>query len=777
MPPTSNRPGIPASLLPEHINQSGGLESDDLSFRQAIRIVRKRKSTVFWIALGIGLLTLIVSVVLRPYYSSTASIEIQKEQNDLGGGSLGALASSLTGEDDIKTEIQTEVSILQSDDLLIETIERTHFEDHEKTSWHLFESKERDPNERGLPLNQAPKAREKLLKDFNAHLTVSPVQDTRLIQVIFEDPDAHFAADTANALIDQYVKDRLGRRNSSTVQASEWMTGEINDLKGQVQTAEQKLIDYQRQSGLIVLPSVGAGGGSGAQAGAAAPSVTSPVLDRLTQLNTNLVAAEANRITLEAIYRLAKAGDVDALTSMASGMQGASSGSSSQTAGMFDGLLALRLQQTNLKLQLTSAMQTFGPKNPHLIDLDKQLEALDERIHEELERILNTTEMNYEVAKQAEDGIRKAYTDEEHEAYKMNDSEIRLAVLQQEADSTRALYEDLYTKLQESKLSEGTQSSNIAVISRGLPAHKPMHPKVGLNAAIGLLAGLVIGIVATFALDALDDTVTTTAEVEKLTGLPVLAAIPLFNTTAAPMAGKSTYGRKSKEADLSPGAKSDSQASEAYRALRTTILLSQPGSPPRTLLMASALPSEGKTTTCYGLGACFAILGTRVLVIDADLRRPTLHNKAGVQNSDGLSNLLTSNSAPNDAIVSDPKVENLFILPSGPVPPNPAELLGSKVFDRLLETLAKEFDLVLIDSPPTMIVADGLVISAKVDRVIVVLRSGATSRSALVRVVESFRRNKANLLGLVLNRVDTRSTEYYYDQGYYGKEYPSEDRL
>lgn len=749
----------------------GGLESNDLSFRQAIRIVRKRKHVVILATLILGALALCMSVILSPYYRATAAIEIEKNQNDLSGGSLGELASTLSGEDDVKTQIQTEVSILESDDLGIETIERTHFEDHQKAEHHLFGFSERLPQERGLPLGRAPRARETLLKKFESNLTITPIPDTRLIQVEFEDPDAKFAADTTNAFIDQYIQDRLQRRNSSTQQATGWMSGEIDDLKKQVQSSQQKLIDYQRQSGLIVMPT--ASGQSSGQPGGSGPTVTSPVLDRLTQLNSDLVAAEANRITLESLYRLAQSGNVDELANIGTGLQ--SSGSGTSQGGLFDGLLALRLQETTLSLQLASTLQTYGPKNPHLVDLDNQLGTLKQRMNEEVKRIVNSTKMNYEAALQAENGVRTVYLAEEQKAYKMNDSAIRLAVLQQEADSTRTLYEDLYTKLQESKLSEGTQSSNVAIISGGLIPYKPSHPKKILNTAIGLVAGFILGVLLAFLLDSLDDSVSSVDDVEKLAGAPVLAAIPQFVGSSVSLLGRRVAAPLVPGPDGNAKRKSDSEVSEAYRTLRTAILLSQPGAQPRTLLVASAIPGEGKTTTCYGLGMCFASLGSRVLLIDADMRRPALHHLANTSNKHGLSTLLTSKSNSQESICEDPTFKNLFILPAGPAPPNPADLLASGVFTDLLASLSAQYDLVLIDTPPALMVADASIVSVKVDQVLIVLRWSSTPRSALSRVFGKFRRNRAKVLGAVMNATDTKSSEYYYDSGYYGREYSREE--
>ena len=773
MSPTFERSDIPSSLLPDNSAPSGGLESEDLSFRQALRTVRRNKYIVIGTTLGLASAVLIFSFIMRPYYSSTVAIEIEQNQNDLGVGSLGNVASSLTGGEADKTALQTEVSVLQSDDLGIETIERTHYEDHQGALKHRFGASERAPEERGLPLSQAPHARSTLLDGFESHLKVLPLPDTRLIQVTFQDPDPNFAAETANALIDQYVQDRLQRRNSSTLQATGWMTGEINDLKKQVQDSEQKLIDYQRKSGLIVSPGPPPRGSGSMTAGSGGATTTSPVLDRLTQLNVDLVAAETNRITHEALFRLATSGNVDALSNTALEMQ--ASGAGSSQSGLFSGLLALRQQQTALRLQQSELAQTYGAKNPHVLDLNNQMDLLNREIKTEVRRIVNTTEMNYKAALDTENGIRSAYTAEEQEAFKMNDSTIRLAVLQQEADSTRGLYEDLYTKLQELKLTVGTQSSNIEVISRALPAAEPTRPKKVLYTAIGLLVGLVLGVLVAFIHDSLDDSVTSVEEVERLSGVPVLAGIPSFIASSISLPGKRPSKDAAKNAERQSYGKSTSEVSEAYRTLRTAILLSHPGKPPRTLLVTSAVPGEGKTTTCYGLGACFAGLGHRVLLIDADMRRPAMHVHLNRANNRGLSNLLTSVSNPPDCIIEDPNVSNLFILMAGTLPPNPAELLASREFDDLLSALSTEYDFILIDSPPAMVVTDASILSVKVDAVLVVIRWSKSTRSAVSRIFESFRRNRAKVLGIIFNAVNTKSAEYYYDRGYYGTDYQSED--
>jgi capsular exopolysaccharide synthesis family protein len=273
----------------------------------------------------------------------------------------------------------------------------------------------------------------------------------------------------------------------------------------------------------------------------------------------------------------------------------------------------------------------------------------------------------------------------------------------------------------------------------------------------------------------LDDTIVTTTQVENVTRLAVLGLIPEFESTAKRPGPKDpTTGETSPSLSNPLIDDPRSQVSEAYRSLRTTILLSQPGSPPRKLLISSALPKEGKSTTSYNLALSFAMLGKRVLLIDADMRRPSLHARAGQSGERGLSTLLTSSENPDDVILKLPSAENLYLLTAGMPPPNPTELLASPVFGELIDSLSNQYDHVFIDSPPALLVSDPVIIATKVDGVIVVVRSGTATKTSLLRVTESMLRNKANLLGFVLNSVNTESAEYYHSYGYYGGSYTGE---
>ncbi len=779
MPSNSNRSTTPTSLVPDNAALGSGLESEDLSFRQAIRIVRKRYRIILLIlAVFLGLIVL-ASLILPAQYEARSTIELQPNQSDPMSGQLGEVASSLTGQSDLKTDLATAENIFQDPLLGTEVLERLHVEDREAAAGLPFWSRSVIPDKaHRKPLNEDANTREYLLKKFEKKLSILEVPDSRLLQITFRDPDTKFSADVVNTIVDQFIKDTLNRRNVVTLQASEWMANQLNDLRKQVEAAQQKLVDFQKKSGFIAVPSMGMAAGSHASGGvpqaSGGPELHSPLLDRLLALNASLVQAQANTITMEAVYRVAQTQDPNAIAAMAGSLSAGTGGSTGQL-NMLSGLLALRAQEIGLKQQLAATFDMYGPKNPHVADLNHQIDYLEGEMKQEDARILATAASNFRLAQVTESGIRNEVDELIHQADGINDSAVRLAVLQQEADSTRELYEDLFTKLQEARMAEETQASNVAVISEALPTAKPKFPNWFLNIAVGIGGGLVLGVVVAFVRETLDDTIVTTAQIENLTHLAVLGLIPQFESGAARMERKEPLAGENVSKFSDPVMDAPrSQAAEAYRSLRTTILLSQPGSPPRKLLLSSALPREGKSTTSYSLATSFALMGKRVLLIDADMRRPSLHQRAGVPNRKGLSTLLTSTASPDDVIFSFPNVENLFLIPAGLAPPNPTELLASPVFGALIDSLSIQFDHILIDSPPALLVADPVIIAAKVDGVIVVVRSGAATRATLLRVTENMLRNKANLLGFVLNAVNTESAEYYHAYGYYGGSYSGE---
>jgi len=789
----TNQSNTPYSLEPDQPSIDDGLEDQDLSLRQAIRVLRSRYRFILLVALLVFGLVMLASFILPVKYEATSTIQLKQEQSELSG-QLGAVASSITGSDDLKVDLKTAKSVFQDTALGVEVLERIRSGELKAPADSSFLAFKPQANSPSAPLREDPKARERLLAGFESHLAVEEIAGTRLLEVTFKDKDPNFAAEIANAIVEQYIKDSLRRRNASTVESTDWMAGQLEALRKQVEAAQTNLVEFQKRSGFIVVPAAGGGGGGGAGASGGGSELHSTLLDRLLALNLSLVQAQGTRITDEATYRVLKTGDAAAIdafatsalstgaTSSSPSGSGATSGSGSAGSGgqqstSLSGLVALHQQQTMLKQQLAAAYQTYGAKNPHVIDLHNQIDELDSEIKAETARAVSSAKTTLDIAQQTEDYARKEVAGLERDAGAINDSGVRLAILQQEADSSRSLYEDLYTKLEESKLGEETQSSNVQVISEAFRPATPTFPHWGMNIVLSILVGIVFGAMLAFLRESLDETISTSLEVENLTHAPVIGIIPRFEQSALSKATKpvAAAGEQTTGHQSSVMGQRNSEAGEAYRELRTTIQLSQAGSPPRRLLVTSPLPGDGKSTTCYNLAAGFALLNKRVLLLDADMRKPSLHKRTGIRPSKGLSTILTSPVDLENLVLPVPGVENLFFIGAGPLPPNPAELLTAPPFARLIDLASEKYDMVIIDSPPALMVSDSSIISGSVDGVVIVACAGRSTRTALMRTLRNLRRHHAKILGVVLNMVNTKSSEYYYAYGYYGGKYYGEE--
>jgi capsular exopolysaccharide synthesis family protein len=432
----------------------------------------------------------------------------------------------------------------------------------------------------------------------------------------------------------------------------------------------------------------------------------------------------------------------------------------------------LRQQQAQLKVDLAASSVKYGDKNPAMIALQNQNNALDTQIHEELERIRTRAKNDLDLARLAESGIQQQIATQEQEVDKVTAKADQLVLLQEEALSSREIYQDLYSKLEEASVTAGMKASNITLVNPARTAAWPSSPRTTLTMGMGGLLGLVFGLIAAFLMDYFDDSIKTPEQVAQMTTVPLLGAIPDFAQKQS-LAGKYGPGSTSLEGTQSKSGSwllraPRSHISEAYRALRTALLLSRIDNPPKVILVMSGSPEEGKSTTCLNTAAAFAIRGDRVLYLDADLRRPQAHKAFNCSNEFGLSNCLTGGLHYTKVLKPYPELDSLFLLPAGPSPPNPSELLGSKRFSELLDDLREHFDYVFIDSPPVLLVTDAQLLSSLVDGYVVVLRSNKTMKRGLQRSLSLMRATGAPGLGIVVNALSTTSASYS-GYGYYGK--------
>jgi len=376
--------------------------------------------------------------------------------------------------------------------------------------------------------------------------------------------------------------------------------------------------------------------------------------------------------------------------------------------------------------------------------------------------------------------LKQALAEQTTVANQLDENAIQYKILKQEADSNRQLYDGLLEKLKEASLEAGLNSSNIRVVDKARIPLAPARPNVPRNMLFATLLGLLGGIAAAFALEAVDSTVRTPDQAQSLSGLPVMAAIPMKLAASAakgqagPLAVASRHGVR--PAALVVHLEPHSEIAEAYRTLRTSILLSSAGRPPRVILFTSALPQDGKSMTSINTALVMAKQGKRVLLVDADLRRPSIHKAFGLRPEVGLSNVL-SGGAKSKNVVHETIEPRLFLMPSGPLPPHPSELLGSATMQELIQEWRREYDYVIIDSPPVLSVTDAVLLAVQADMVALVVRSGQTSTGAVRNARDLLLHFKAPLRGIVLNAFDLQSPDYYhyyYSGSKYGGYYTDE---
>jgi succinoglycan biosynthesis transport protein ExoP len=768
VPQARNETQIDAPGLPVHQRSES-----TYGLRNFIRVLKRRRKWVIGSVI-LGLVTaVVVTKLMKPTYDSTATIELIKS----GGGSmdfgLGDALGQQTPGGDLQTDLATETAILKGDSLALAVIHKLNLAT--KPPFAPVHAKSIEPV---LSYEESPGVRTRLLGIFGAGLKVNSIRGTRLIRVTYESHDPNQAAEIANALIDSYKNQYLQSHYDATSETSSWLTKQLSELKANVEDSEKKLTDFEKESGILSFQA--GSGGSGSSPGG---EIHSTVIQKLDALNSELTQAEANHIEKEAIYRLARGGNADAIVALGNNPLALQGNSMVVTQGGGTGTLQmLQQKQNDLKVTLADASTTYGTNNRHLREIETQISELDVQIHKEMLEIVKRAQADLELAQQTEDEIRRRFVQQQEEASKLNEKTVEFAVLNQEAYSRKKLYEDLYTKLQEANVSAGIKATNITVVDPARTPSYPIRPNRTFNLELGLLGGLFVGLAMAFTADSVDATVVNPLELEEITGMSVIGIIPSFGESGSGYGSYGTYGvygaarRKKKrksstdeapaETDIWMLDHPESVAAEAFRSLRTSVLLSRPKSGPRMILVTSCLPGEGKSTVTVNLAISFAQHGKKVLIMEADMRRPSMKHVLDVSNDKGLSNVLAGTLTLDEAALHGVHVPTLDVLPAGPRPPMPSEMLGSTAFDSLLEQLSTLYDIILIDSPPALLLTDAVSIATKTDAVIWVARAGVITRPYLARATQMINRNGMPVIGFVLNRMDKSVDPYAYGYGY-----------
>jgi polysaccharide biosynthesis transport protein len=700
---------------------------DVITLHEIWRVLRKRRLLVLGCLVGMVLLAAGVSMLLPRRYEAVARVVVNpQDSNALGLSPMDALSGNGLSNDIVQ---QTQVRVLQSNPVAWDVIKQLRLDQRRDFAGKLVSAP-------GEAAEQIPAPRRVLLLSaFGAGLRVQAVPKTELIEVRFRALDPKLAASVANAVTSAYIERTFRTRYEATVQASDWLSKQLDDLKKNVESSQQRFTEYQKKSGII-----------------GTDETHNIFIVQLEELNKQMAGAKGERILREARYRVAVSGNPELIADVAPTST----------------LAILRAQQADLKNQYAQLSAKYGSAYPRVEQVSTQLNQVEGSITTQVTEIRDKFQNEYRAALETELGLNTELEKQKQQAYKMNDAGIEFAILKRDFESSRDLYEDLMKKLKESGIVAGLHSTNVDVIDPAEVPTKPAEPRVMLNIAVGLMLGMFGGIGLAFLLENLDTTIRAPEYGEILVNLPVLGVVPHLNLNG-------TKGHKplSKAEQELPFLMSrpNSQFAEAFRALRTTLLLSSPGSPPKVIIVSSAAPGEGKTTVSVNCALAFAQKGAKVLLVDADLRRSGAQGRLRMQGELGLSSCLSGGRESAEFIKDLPGGMGLAVLPAGQKPPNPVELLDSDRMRTLLEQWREEYEHIIIDTPPLVGLSDALALSPFADAVLLVARSGRTSQQSLRRARDILNRVHARTVGVLINDLDIDSGDYYNYYGYYGSDY------
>jgi polysaccharide biosynthesis transport protein len=689
-------------------------------------------------------------------YTATAIVEMSPQGNgleDLAG------VSGLVGEgSEFMTDMLTQQAVLMDESTALSVIQRLNLMDTPPYN-ALVRSRSR---------SAASALRDSVILDralgiFRSGLKTVPITNTRLLSVSYTDRDPARAAAIANAVVEAYLENHTKNRYDATVKASSWLTDQLDALRRHAEDIHEQVTRLEKKSGVLTMPVPAAQPGTGG-----VESVNSnPDYQRLTALNDELGRAEIARIEKEAVYRLAQTNDSDAILGLSGSQLLADSGGAlDPRSSSMQALHSLRSQEESLRVRLAAEQVRHGVKNPIIVEIQKQIAAIEAQVGDELARMNAETKADYLLAKANEDALRQDVDATKAHLMTVGDDLSTLIFLRDEEATSRRLYQDLYTRLEEANITAGVNASGMTIDDPARIPSGTSSPVLRNYLMGGLGGGLFAGILFGLLIQASDTLLYNPEDFERFSPYPFMGIIPAFQSV--PSAEIRARESLEPQADMEEAwivRAPKSQIAEGYRQIRTSILLSSVDSPPRVLLVTSAFSGDGKTTTAYNLAAAFATQSTKVLLVGADMRHPSIPAIPGLATGKGLSDVLSQRVQLEEALQPHPALPALHILHAGTIPPDPAELLGSKRFVELVKTLRAAYDYIIIDAPPVIPVTDPVIAGAAADAVVTVVRSGLTRKPDLKEMWDALDKPGIAILGFIVNgyRGQLRSYRYEYD--------------
>lgn len=686
------------------------------------RLVLKYRLLILGCFLGVLVVGATFTLLMTPIYTARATLQIDREAaRVIDSEDVAPRENMMQGEE----FFQTQYGLLRSRSLSERVIESLGLASSNEA---LEAMGVEAPEPGGTAAAQASQRRAAALNALQDNLSISPVRGSRLVSVGYDNPNPVVAARIANGFAENFIQSNLDRKFESSSYARQFLEERIVQTKERLESAERQLVAYAANQQIINVGEPSEGNTSGG----ATESLTS---NNLVALNSALARTRTERVAAEERWRSASTSDLMTLPEV---LQNPT-------------IQRLTEQRAVLDAEYQQKLSIYQPDYPEMLQLKARIEEAEGQIRTIAGNIRSSIRSQYEIAANQERSLQAQVTRLTGDVLDLRDRSIQYNILQRELDTTRTLYEALLQRYKEVGVTGGVTANNISIVDMATPPREPSKPNMLLNMALAALLGLGLGVLVALVLEALDETLATPDDVEKKLGIPVLGVIPLLDKGETPA---DALG------DIRSG------FSEAYYSLRTALQFSTPDGAPSSLLVSSARPAEGKSTTAYAVALNLARVGKRVLLVDGDLRNPSMHRVVGVENERGMSNLL-SGSADLGAVVQPTHQDNLFFIPCGPLPPNPAELWGGDRLRQFLTETRNNFDHVVIDGPPVLGFADAPMLAAAVNGVLFVLESRGTRRGQARGALRRLQVGRAHLLGAVLTKFSVKSASYGgYDYAY-----------
>jgi len=721
-------------------------QHDQVDLRDYLRVILKRRWTIMTVFAVILITVAVHSYTATPVYKATTRLVIEKENPN-----VVSIEEVMSVDSSGTDYYQTQYKIIESRAVARAVIERLHLKDSPEffpepkddiisnlkrsiretiQSWKdSIKSLLKIATDETLESSEAYDPDSKLVSDFINRIEVSPIRNSRLLDLSFEAKNPVLATRIANTLARAYIDQNLELKLKAVQDAVKWLHQRIEVERKKVEEAEQALLRYKEKHGIIT------------DFTSETEHVTA---QKLAQLNAQVVDAESTRVEAETRYRqaLSLKGSPDMLGSIPEVLQN-------------ELIREIKKMEVDLFKRMSELSKKYGKQHPQMVAIEAELKTLEKRKNQEINRVINSLKSAYQVALAKEESLKRALAEQKKESLDLNQKAIQYTVLNREVQSARDMYDLLIKRFKETTLTEDMRTGNIRVIDRAEVPRIPVKPKKRLNLLLAVIVGLVAGIGLAFFFEYLDNTIKIPEDLKQYLKIPYLGPTPLIEAK-----GKArNNGSMSPELVCLHAPKST--ASESYRGIRTNILFSSAGAAPQVILLTSPGPREGKTLTTSNLAIAMAQSGSRVLLIDCDLRRPKIHSLFGVTRDRGITNLLVGSDGFERTVVHS-EIPHLDLVLSGPLPPNPSEMLGSTRMADLLKELRKRYDRILIDSPPITAVTDAIILSKSVDGVVLVIRAGDTVREVAKNGLNQLQAVGARILGGVLNAVDIGKDKYYY---------------